>query len=175
MYFLGFPVYRMDPTHSSVSKCHQIGLVAFLLPHPNFLFQIATFCVSVSIYFLYHQVTAVKDPDAAFFKKLDGFQPCEITELKAGNHYFAVYGTTFLCKFVCAYFNWKRLIWLHFVLRYLSSGDNFFKSVSYTIEVLSAAPFSEEKECLRSVEAQILTKRVELSKFETEYREVCDI
>lgn len=30
----------------------------------------------------------------------------------------------------------------------------------------------EEKESLRDVEAQILTKRVELSKFETEYREV---
>ncbi|KAL7133010.1 hypothetical protein ABFS83_12G112600 [Erythranthe nasuta] len=104
MYFLGFPVYRMDPAHNSVA--------------------------------------AVKDPDAAFFKKLDGFQPCEINELKAGTHYFAVY------------------------------GDNFFKSVSYTIEVLSAAPFPEEKESLRSVEGQILSKRVELSKFETEYREV---
>ncbi|KAK4429884.1 Chaperone protein dnaJ 16 [Sesamum alatum] len=103
MYFLGFPVYRMDPAHS---------------------------------------VAAVKDPDAAFFKKLDGFQPCEISELKAGTHYFAVY------------------------------GDNFFKSVSYTIEVLSAEPFPEEKENLRSVEAQILSKRIELSKFETEYREV---
>ncbi|EYU18075.1 hypothetical protein MIMGU_mgv1a019866mg, partial [Erythranthe guttata] len=87
-------------------------------------------------------VAAVKDPDAAFFKKLDGFQPCEINELKAGTHYFAVY------------------------------GDNFFKSVSYTIEVLSAASFPEEKESLRSVEGQILSKRVELSKFETEYREV---
>lgn len=104
MFFLGFPVYRMDPAHNSMST--------------------------------------VKDPDAAFFRKLDGFQPFEITELKAGNHYFAVY------------------------------GDNFFKSVSYTIEVLSAANFSEEKEDLRSVEAQILSKRVELSKFETEYREV---
>ncbi|KAL0421284.1 UNVERIFIED_CONTAM: Chaperone protein dnaJ 16 [Sesamum latifolium] len=103
MYFLGFPVYRMDPAHS---------------------------------------VAAVKDPDAAFFKKLDGFEPCEITELKAGTHYFAVY------------------------------GDNFFKSVSYTIEVLSAESFPEEKENLRSVEAQILSKRIELSKFETEYREV---
>ncbi|XP_042049028.1 chaperone protein dnaJ 16-like [Salvia splendens] len=104
MYFLGFPVYRMDPAHNSA--------------------------------------TAVKDPDAAFFRKLDGFQPFEITELKAGNHYFAVY------------------------------GDNFFKSVSYTVEILSAEIFSEEKEDLRSVEAQILSKRVELSKFETEYREV---
>lgn len=37
-------------------------------------------------------MAAAKDPDAGFFKKLDGFQPCEITELKAGTHVFAVYG-----------------------------------------------------------------------------------
>lgn len=55
---------------------------------------------------------------------------------------------------------------------YLFSGDNFFKSVNYTIQVLCAASFKQEKEDLRSVEAQILTKRAELSKFETEYREV---
>ncbi|KAH7688817.1 Molecular chaperone (DnaJ superfamily) domain-containing protein [Dioscorea alata] len=83
-----------------------------------------------------------KDPDAAFFKKLDGFQPCEINELKAGTHIFAVY------------------------------GDNFFKSVNYTIEVMCAEPFTTETEELQDVEAKILTKRVELSKFETEYREV---
>uniref|UniRef100_A0A7N0T7R1 J domain-containing protein n=2 Tax=Kalanchoe fedtschenkoi TaxID=63787 RepID=A0A7N0T7R1_KALFE len=87
-------------------------------------------------------VAAGKDPDAAFFKKLDGFQPCEITELKAGTHFFAVY------------------------------GDNFFKSVSYNIEVLCASSFAQEKESLRAVEAQILTKRAELSKFEVEYKEV---
>lgn len=104
MYFLGFPVYRLDQTANSMA--------------------------------------AAKDPDAAFFKKLDGFQPCEITELKAGTHVFAVY------------------------------GDNFFKSASYMIEALCAAPFTEEKENLRAVEAEILTKRVELSKFESEYREV---
>ncbi|XP_057949775.1 chaperone protein dnaJ 16 [Malania oleifera] len=104
MYFLGFPVYRMDQNVNSMA--------------------------------------AVKDPDAAFFKKLDGFQPCELTELKAGTHVFAVY------------------------------GDNFFKSANYTIEALCAASFTEEKEYLRAVEAQILTKRVELSKFEAEYREV---
>ncbi|KAH7515781.1 hypothetical protein FEM48_Zijuj10G0062900 [Ziziphus jujuba var. spinosa] len=104
MYFLCFPVYRLDQTMNSVA--------------------------------------AVKDPDAAFFKKLDGFQPCEITELKAGTHVFAVY------------------------------GDNFFKSASYTIEALCAGPFMDEKESLRTVETQILAKRVELSKFETEYREV---
>lgn len=52
------------------------------------------------------------------------------------------------------------------------SGDNFFKSVNYTIQVLCAASYTQEKEDLRSVEAQILTKRAELAKFETEYREV---
>jgi len=51
-------------------------------------------------------------------------------------------------------------------------GDNFFKSANYTIEALCAAPFSEEKENLRSIEAQILSKRAEISKFEAEYREV---
>lgn len=104
MYFLCFPVYRLDQTVNSIA--------------------------------------AAKDADAAFFKKLDGFQPCEITELKAGTHVFAVY------------------------------GDNFFKSASYSIEALCAAPFTEEKANLRDVESQILAKRVEISKFESEYREV---
>ncbi|KAI3720282.1 hypothetical protein L6452_21195 [Arctium lappa] len=104
MYFLGFPVYRLDRPSNSMA--------------------------------------AAKDPDAAFFKKLDGFQPCEINEIKAGMHIFAVY------------------------------GDNFFKSVSYTIEVICTASFVEEKESLRAVEAQILSKRLELSKFESEYKQV---
>ncbi|KAI9390550.1 hypothetical protein POPTR_008G193500v4 [Populus trichocarpa] len=104
MYFLCFPVYRLDHTVNSIA--------------------------------------AAKDADAAFFKILDGFQPYEITELKAGTHVFAVY------------------------------GDNFFKSASYSIEALCAAPFMEEKANLRAVEAEILAKRAEISKFETEYREV---
>nr|GEX29105.1 hypothetical protein [Tanacetum cinerariifolium] len=103
MYFLGFPVYRLDQQSSIIAK---------------------------------------KDPDNAFFKKLEGFQPCEITELKPGVHTFAVY------------------------------GDNFFKSASYTIEVLSAASFGNEKESLRTIEAHISTKRTEISKFEAEYRQV---
>ncbi|XP_010928550.1 chaperone protein dnaJ 16 isoform X3 [Elaeis guineensis] len=89
-----------------------------------------------------NSMAIAKDPDAAFFKKLDGFQPCEINELKAGTHIFAVY------------------------------GDNFFRNANYTIEAMSAEPFSAEKEELRDVEAKILTKRAEISKFETEYREV---
>lgn len=58
------------------------------------------------------------------------------------------------------------------MLWHISIGDNFFKSASYTIEALCAAQFTEEKQNLRTVEAQILSKRVELSKFESEYREV---
>lgn len=41
-------------------------------------------------------MAAAKDPDMAFFKKLDGFQPCELTEIKAGTHVFAVYGKLLL-------------------------------------------------------------------------------
>jgi len=85
---------------------------------------------------------AAKDSDGAFFKRLDSFQPCDIHELKPGTHFFAVY------------------------------GDNFFKSANYTIEVVSGESFPAEKEMLRNVEAKILTKRAELSKFESEYREV---
>ncbi|KAK8955905.1 Chaperone protein dnaJ 16 [Platanthera guangdongensis] len=87
-------------------------------------------------------IAITKDPDAAFFKKLDGFQPCEISELKVGTHIFAVY------------------------------GDNFFSSAVYTIEFLCGEAFYSEKEELRDVEAKILAKRTELSKFESEYREV---
>ncbi|XP_066376934.1 chaperone protein dnaJ 16-like [Miscanthus floridulus] len=85
---------------------------------------------------------AAKDSDGAFFKRLDSFQPCDIHELKPGTHFFAVY------------------------------GDNFFKSASYTIKVVCGESFPAEKEMLRNVEAKILTKRAELSKFESEYREV---
>jgi hypothetical protein len=53
------------------------------------------------------------------------------------------------------------------------SGGNFFKIASYTIEVACGESFPAEKEKLPNVEAKILTKRAELSKFESEYREVC--
>lgn len=64
------------------------------------------------------------------------------------------------------------IIWLLHTVEFLL-GDNFFKSANYTIEALCAAPFREEKENLRTIEAQILSKRAEISKFEAEYREVC--
>ncbi|GMP58911.1 hypothetical protein CsSME_00022405 [Camellia sinensis var. sinensis] len=41
-----------------------------------------------------------KDPEAAFFKRLEGLQPCEVSQLKAGTHIFAVYG---LNSFKAAY------------------------------------------------------------------------
>ena len=42
------------------------------------------------------QIAAAKDPDASFFRKLDGFQQSELTELKAGSHVFAIYGNLVL-------------------------------------------------------------------------------
>ncbi|RRT38347.1 hypothetical protein BHE74_00025692, partial [Ensete ventricosum] len=38
------------------------------------------------------QLEMAKDPEAAFFKSLEGLQPCEVSELEAGTHTFAVYG-----------------------------------------------------------------------------------
>ncbi|KAK9115022.1 hypothetical protein Syun_021819 [Stephania yunnanensis] len=105
---------------------------------------------SAGMYFLNFQVyrldstvnalAIAKDPDAAFFKRLEGLQPCEISELKAGTHIFAVY------------------------------GDNFFKTASYTIEALCATSYEDTTEKLKEIEAQMLSKRNELRQFETQYR-----
>ncbi|XP_065880969.1 chaperone protein dnaJ 15 [Euphorbia lathyris] len=105
---------------------------------------------SAGMYFLHFQVyrmdstvnalAIAKDPDAAFFKRLEGLQPCEVSELKAGTHIFAVY------------------------------GDNFFKTATYTIEALCAKTYEDTTEKLKEIEAQILRKRNELRQFETEYR-----
>lgn len=43
------------------------------------------------------QLAMAKDPEAAFFKRLEGLQPCEVSGLKAGTHIFAVYGLN--CEF----------------------------------------------------------------------------
>ncbi|XP_022727217.1 chaperone protein dnaJ 15-like isoform X1 [Durio zibethinus] len=105
---------------------------------------------SAGMYFLHFQVyrmdstvnalAIAKDPESAFFKRLEGLQPCEVSELKAGTHIFAVY------------------------------GDNFFKTATYTIEALCAKSYEDTTEKLKDVEAQILRKRNELRQFETEYR-----
>jgi hypothetical protein len=105
---------------------------------------------SAGMYFLHFQVyrmdstvnalAMAKDPEAAFFKKLEGLQPCEVSELKAGTHIFAVY------------------------------GDNFFKTASYTIEAVCARTYEDTTHKLKEIEAQILRKRTDLRQFETEYR-----
>ncbi|XP_022945841.1 chaperone protein dnaJ 15 [Cucurbita moschata] len=105
---------------------------------------------SIGMYFLHFQVykmdstvnalAIAKDPEAAFFKRLEGLQPCEVSELKAGTHIFAVY------------------------------GDNFFKPATYTIEAICAKSYEETTKKLKEIEAQILTKRNELRQFEIEYR-----
>ncbi|XP_073393364.1 chaperone protein dnaJ 15 isoform X2 [Physcomitrium patens] len=107
---------------------------------------------SAGMYFLHFQVyrldptinalAIAKDPDAAFFKRLEGLQPCEMSKLTAGTHIFAVY------------------------------GDNFFKSASYTIEAICAESYLETAVKLKDIETQLLSKRNELKQFEVEYREV---
>nr|XP_043606373.1 chaperone protein dnaJ 15-like [Erigeron canadensis] len=105
---------------------------------------------SAGMYFLHFQVyrmdssvnalAMAKDPEAAFFKRLEGLQPCEVSEIKAGIHIFAVY------------------------------GDNFFKTASYTIEAVCAATYESSTHKLKDIEQQILRKRTDLRQFETEYR-----
>ncbi|KAL8229959.1 hypothetical protein R6Q57_014859 [Mikania cordata] len=106
---------------------------------------------SAGMYFLHFQVyrmdstinalAMAKDPEAAFFKRLEGLQPCEVSELKSGTHIFAVY------------------------------GDNFFKTASFTIEALCATTYEDTTHKLKDIEQQILRKRTELRQFETEYRQ----
>ncbi|MQL90873.1 hypothetical protein Taro_023470 [Colocasia esculenta] len=105
---------------------------------------------SAGMYFLHFQVyrmdstvnalAMAKDPEAAFFKRLEGLQPCEVSELKPGTHIFAVY------------------------------GDNFFKTATYTIEALCTKTFEDVTQKLKDIEVQILAKRNDLRQFETEYR-----
>ncbi|XP_073131383.1 chaperone protein dnaJ 15-like [Henckelia pumila] len=105
---------------------------------------------SAGMYFLHFQVyrmdstvnalAMAKDPEAAFFKRLEGLQPCEVSQLNAGTHIFAVY------------------------------GDNFFKPATYTIEALCTKTYEDTTHKLKDIEAQILRKRNELRLFETEYR-----
>lgn len=54
----------------------------------------------------------------------------------------------------------------------ICSGDNFFKTATYTIEALCAKTYEDTTEKLKEIEAQILRKRNELRQFETEYRKV---
>ncbi|KAL5074844.1 hypothetical protein RYX36_013828, partial [Vicia faba] len=105
---------------------------------------------SAGMYFLHFQgyrmdstmnVLAMEnDLEGAFFKRVEGFQPCEVSELKPGTHIFAIY------------------------------GDNFFKTASYAIEAVCAETLEDTTEKLKDIEAQILRKRNELCQFEIEYR-----
>lgn len=57
------------------------------------------------------QLAMAKDPEGAFFKRLEGLQPCEVSELKPGTHIFAVYGldSGFLFCYILLLFAWVIL------------------------------------------------------------------
>ncbi|KAL5099785.1 hypothetical protein RYX36_004112, partial [Vicia faba] len=88
---------------------------------------------SAGMYFLHFQVYTMdstvnalamkKDPEGAFFKRLEGFQPCEVSELKPGTHIFVAY------------------------------GYNFFKIASYTIEEVCADTLEVTTKKLMDIEA----------------------
>jgi len=122
-----------------------------------------------------------KDPEVAFFKKLEGLQPCEVSELKDGTHIFAVYGWSYLFCWILVFVaakhhlipNWlsnAKSSRLNFDL--ISAGDNFFKPATYIIEALCAKSYEDTTVKLKEIEAQILRKRNELRQFEIEYRKV---
>ncbi|KAL5074917.1 hypothetical protein RYX36_013901, partial [Vicia faba] len=60
---------------------------------------------SAGMYFLHFQghkmdltlsaLEMEKDPAGAFIKRVEGFQPCEVSELEPGIHMFAVYEDNF--------------------------------------------------------------------------------
>lgn len=97
---------------------------------------------SAGMYFLHFQVyrmdSTLNVAPTALFKRFEGVHPCEVSQLKAGTHIFAVY------------------------------GDNFFKKAPYKIEALCVESSNDQAHRLREVEAQILKKRDELHQFETE-------
>lgn len=75
--------------------------------------------------FLLLKMAQAKDPESAFFKKLDGFQQCEVTELKAGTHVFAVYGQ-FSRLLICLqnHFSSPFYIFLDSVLNWSNFGGH---------------------------------------------------
>ena len=97
MYFLHFQVYRMDSTVNAVCKfvC-SISFFLFFVLFFLFLFSWGNFLYLFFLVILtcctLLQLAMAKDPEAAFFKRLEGLQPCEVSELKPGTHIFAVYG-----------------------------------------------------------------------------------
>jgi len=56
----------------------------------------------------------------------------------------------------------------------ICTGDNFFKTATYTIEALCAKSFEDTTHKLKEIEFQILRKRAELRLFEVEYRKVLE-
>ncbi|KAL2233375.1 UNVERIFIED_CONTAM: Chaperone protein dnaJ 15 [Sesamum indicum] len=140
----------IPPSH--IDECAMVFTMATLFCVRSFLEECERTgkVTTAGMYFLRFQVyrmdstmnalAMAKDPEAAFFKRLEGLQPCEVSELKAGTHIFAVY------------------------------GDNFFKPASYTIEALCAKSYEDTTHKLKDIEAQLLKKRNELRQFEIEYR-----
>lgn len=110
MFFLHFQVYRLDPTINAVSL-HSCSWFVHITIYDDFSLIGIIHSMSNSVgsgsfsmfssgkgytenanFLVILQLLLAKDPDAAFFKRLEGLQPCEMSALKEGTHIFAVYG-----------------------------------------------------------------------------------
>ena len=69
-----------------------ISCSSFYLVFLSVLFSAMALRKVVTLFGAMLQLAMAKDPEAAFFKRLEGLQPCEVSELKPGTHIFAVYG-----------------------------------------------------------------------------------
>ncbi|KAL2485083.1 Chaperone protein dnaJ 15 [Abeliophyllum distichum] len=85
-----------------------------------------------------------KDPEATFFKRLEGLQPCEVLQLKTGAHVFDFYGSS--------------LVWY---LPAITSSNLLSTQLRLSVQSLPR---------IQLISFRVLRKRNELSQFETEYR-----
>ncbi|XLR10979.1 hypothetical protein S83_038917, partial [Arachis hypogaea] len=107
-----------------------------------------------------------KDPERAFFKRLEGLQPCEVSEGTPLKNLFFLYHSL-LSRVI---FVTQKYINTNSTCYHL--GDNFFKTASYTIEVVCEKSYEDTTQKLNDIEAQISRKRNELRQFEAKYRNV---
>ena len=101
-----------------------------------YFFSFPTYRVHESV----NPLTLGDDPEAALFRKLDGFKSREESSLEPGEHVFVVY------------------------------GDNWFKRGNYRIDAVRLRRDAGAVHELKALEAQIKDKQAELRTFETSYR-----
>ncbi|KAH9746764.1 Chaperone protein dnaJ 15 [Citrus sinensis] len=116
---------------------------------------------SAGMYFLHFQVyrmdstlnaiAIAKDPESAFFKRLEGLQPCEVSELKAGTHIFAVYDNSQKLKDIEAQILRKRKELREFEIEYRKALARFQEATNrYSQEKQSVDELLKQRDAIHS-------------------------